>query len=144
MEEKRPKNWQWWLLALGLGFVHFWVWVFVELNIGPLSQFSRGSNWPRYQPPWFYYAFTKVFIFPWSVIFPLIPHGPKIQPSPQYEVFALLGIVLTCFLWGMVWTEPFRWKFGWRPWRFSIREVLAVTTAVAGVLGWLAWLVHRG
>jgi hypothetical protein len=140
MEEKCPSNWRWWLLAAGLGFVHFWLCVFVEFNFGPLASLNP-SNFPRYQPSWFYYVFMNVFIFPWSVIFPLMPRGPKIHPSPHDEVIVLFGIILTCFLWGMVWAEPFRRKFRWRPWRFSIREVLALTTGVAGLLGGLRGLI---
>ncbi len=147
MEEKRRRNWPWWLLALAFGFVHFWVCIFVEVNFGPLAGFSYISHFPGDRPPpptWFYYAFINVFAFPATVIDPLIPRGPKIQPSLEHEVCVFLVIILTCFLWGMVWAEPFRWKFGWRPWRFTIRELLGATAAVACVLGWLAWLSRRG
>lgn len=137
MEEKRPSNWRWWLLAAGLGFVHFIVVVFVEISFGPLARRSP-SNFPRYQPSWFYYAFMNVFTFP------LIPLFRSIHLGPKDGAIGLSIVIFTCFVWGGVWAEPFRWKFGWRPWRFSIRELFVVTAAVAGILGWIVWLNHLG
>jgi hypothetical protein len=141
MEEKRRRNWPWWLLAAGLAFVHFVIVVFVAFHFGPSMTWS--STRPRYQPGWFYYAFLNVFTFPWSVIYPLIPQGPRVPINPKVEVFRWGCITLTCFLWGMMWAEPFRWKYGWRPWRFTIRELLGVTAIAEGLLGWFAWISHR-
>ncbi|HEX4415987.1 MAG TPA: hypothetical protein VH107_20315 [Lacipirellulaceae bacterium] len=64
--------------------------------------------------------------------------------GPEDSAVGTFLIIFTYFLWGSVWAEPFRRKYGWRPWRFTIRELLGVITAIAVLLDWLAWLNHRG
>ena len=59
---------------------------------------------------------------------PLEPHHPLIMP---------LFLSNSC-LWGCVLAEPFRWWFGWKPWRFSLRTLLIATTIIAVVLGMVA------
>jgi hypothetical protein len=133
MQEKRPGNWRWWLLAAGLGFVHVLVLALIEVNFGPLSDDHR-----RYDPPWIYYAFMNVFTLPIKPIVWLFHLGPN---DGMVGTFL---IIFTYFLWGSVWAEPFRRKCGWHPWRFGVRELFVLTAAIAGILAWIVWLNHRG
>src|SRR5262249_46810369 len=122
---------------------HLVVLIFVAVNFGPtMDVFGPRARFQ--QPGWFYYAFLNVFLFPWSAIYPWIPHGPKIPINSTYQVLWPTCITLTCFLWGVVWAVRFRWKFGWRPLRFTTRELFLVTAVVAGLLGWFAWISHHG
>ena len=76
----------------------------------------------------------NVFTFPANLVFRLV------RPGPRDGVFGLAIIILTCFLWACVWAEPFRRSYGWRPWRFSMRELLILTAAIAVIFGGLALL----
>jgi hypothetical protein len=127
MADKHPSNWKWWLLVTGLAAAHFVVLMFVifSFTVGVYS----GPRRPHYQPPWLYHAFINVFGFPGI----LITRIARLGPNDGTVGWSLIAV--TCLLWGCVWAEPFRRRCGWQPWRFSIRELLLVTTIVAAILG---------
>ena len=127
MTEKRPSNWKWWALVAGLAVAHFVVTSIVEANLNPIWV----RHGPRGEPSWLYFAFMNTFMFPASVV---VPAG---RLGPNDGVLAVPILILTLLLWGAVWAEPFRRKYGWRPWRFSIRELLVLTAIVAVIFGLL-------
>jgi hypothetical protein len=132
MAEKSPSNWKWWCLVVGLAVAHFIVVMIVVLSFLPVVY--SGPPRPPYQPPWLYYAFVNVFAFPATAISRIAHFGPK------DGVLGISILMLTCLLWGGIWAEPFRRRYGWKPWRFSIRELLVVTTIIAAILGILVLL----
>jgi hypothetical protein len=131
MADERPSNWRCWGLVAGLAAAHFVVVLTVDFFIAP-QLFVPMS--PRHQPPWLHYAFVGVFLFPASVIF------YATRPGPDDGVLGISISILTCLLWGCVWAEPFRRKYGWQPWHFSIQDLLILTTAAAAILGLLVLL----
>jgi hypothetical protein len=134
MAEIRSSNWKWWALVAGLGFAHFVVVLYVDIAFSMPSPRPRPIGGPPYQPPWHYYAFLNILAFPASVIFRIA------RPGPGDGVFGLSILMVTCFLWGCLWAEPFRRRAGWKPWRFSTRELLVITTIIAMLLGMLVLL----
>jgi hypothetical protein len=131
MSYERPSKWKWFGLVAGLAVAHFIGVLIVEATLNPI--FSRPRR-PPVQPTWLYHVLIDVFLFPASVIFRVT------RPGPTDGVFGLSVLMFTCLFWGCVWAEPFRRSYGWHPWRFSIRELLVVTTIVAATLGLLVAL----
>lgn len=135
MEDNRSNNWKWWALVAALGFLHIVVLMWVDMQVflnyhGPRS---RPIGAPT-QPPWVYFAFMNTFGFPASIVFRFV------HPGLHDAVYGYSMLLLTGFLWGCLWAEPFRRRYGWKPWRFSTRDLLLITTAAAIVLGLIAML----
>ena len=132
--DTRLDKWKWCWLVVKLAAAHFVVVLFVFF--ATLPGVHSGARLPPYQPPWLSYAFLYIFGFPASAVSRLAHLGPN---------DGVLGeslFMLTCLLWGCVWAEPFRRKYGWQPWRFSIRDLLVATTMVSVVMGLLAYVIQ--
>jgi hypothetical protein len=128
MADNRQNSRKWWGLVTLLAAAHFLLAITMVAYFEP---FITNLRPPIYKPPWLYYAFMTIFLFPASVIFRIV------RPGPDDGVFGMSVLIFTCLAWGCVWAEPFRRQYGWRPWRFTIRGLLIVTAVVAALLGLL-------
>lgn len=131
--EKRSGIIQWCCLVVGLAVAHFLMLCFVEAAF--ISRVYSGPRLPGpNQPPLLYHVFMYVFAFPGLEIVRAAHLGP------QDGAIGLSLLAVTCLLWGCAWAEPFRRKYGWQPWRFNVRDLLAVTTVAAVILAVIALL----
>jgi hypothetical protein len=133
MSTSRNGAWKWFLLVIGLATAHFVIVMFVDgWFSGP--QTSVRPWRPSYQPPWLYYAFIFVFAFPATIIFRIV------RPGPEDGLFAGAVLIPTFLMWGCIWAEPFRRHYRWQPWRFSVKDLIIVTTGVGILLAIVIWL----
>ncbi len=133
MTEKPSGMWKWCLLVVALAIVHLVVVTYVDLWFTHPRFGPRAINAPPYQPLWPYFVFINVLAFPAAAVFQWY------RGSPDYNAVRVPLVVLTCLLWGCIWAEPFRRKYGWKPWRFTTRDLFIMTTIVAALLGLFAW-----
>jgi hypothetical protein len=81
-----------------------------------------------------YFVFINVFAFPAYAIYSWY------RGSPDYNAVRVPLVILTGVLWGCIWAEPIRRKFGWQLSQVTIRDLLIITTIVAALLGLYIWL----
>jgi hypothetical protein len=131
MTEQRSSTWKWWLLVVGLAFAHVVLLMVGEAMLSPgiVDNLRR----PRPLPSLFYYPFMYVFGFPATLIFRIA------RPEPRNILIPPI-LILTWLFWGCIWAEPFRRAYSWQPWRFTVRDLLIVTTTIAAIFGLLVWL----
>jgi hypothetical protein len=111
---------KWWLTAIGFAAAHFFV--LICLFFYCLDNYYDQSS--PLDP------IVNVLISPVCFLFPLFGESG----------WALILVPFNSFLWGCLLAEPFRWWFGWAPWRFSLRTLIVVITLTSVLLGAIAAL----